>query len=112
MKTQIDLTGAVCLVTLSGRFDAFHSAEIKNLLLQQAIPKSSRIVIDMSDVGFVDSSALAVLVQVMKHCRQSSGDLRLSNLQQPVNVIFELTQLNKAIRIFPDTDKAIKSFGA
>ena len=59
--------------------------------------------------SFVDSSALALLVKGMKHCRQGGGDLALCSLQQPVKVIFELTRLDKAFGIYSTQDEAIQA---
>ncbi len=65
---------------------------------------------NLAGVQFVDSTALATLVQGMKRCRQLKGDLRLCGLQQPVRMIFELTRLDKAFEIFSGEDEAIQAF--
>jgi anti-sigma B factor antagonist len=46
----------------------------------------------------------------MKRCREGQGDLYLCHLQQPVQVIFELTCLNKAFTIFGTESEAVAAF--
>ena len=67
---------------------------------------------NLENVVFVDSTALATLVQAMKRCRQLDGDLRLSNLKQPVRMIFELTRLDRAFEIFNLEEEAVGAFSA
>lgn len=64
----------------------------------------------MTSVSFVDSTALAALVQGMKHSRQQGGDLRLCGLGQSVRIIFELTRLDRAFEIYAKPKEAIASF--
>lgn len=96
----------ISLLTLSGRFDAHMAPSIKEW--QDRAPE--RAVVDLTNVTFVDSTALATLVRGMKHCRQRGGDLRLCGLQQPVRIIFELTKLDRAFEIYPNEDAAVSSF--
>jgi anti-sigma B factor antagonist len=59
----------------------------------------------------MDPTALATLVQGMKHARQTGGDLHLCNLRRPVRIIFELTRLDQAFGIYPTEIEAVKAFG-
>ena len=98
------------VLRLSGRFDAYEAPRIKHWLFEQMELKENRIVVNLADVNFVDSSALAVLVQGMKHCRQQAGDLRICALQSQVRIIFELTRLDRAFEIFAAESEAIHSY--
>ncbi len=80
---------------------------MKDWLKEQADSGYVRLVVNLSEVNFIDSSALSTLVQGLKHCREKGGDLMLCNLQQPVRVIFELTRLDKAFGIYPSEQAAI-----
>jgi len=66
---------------------------------------------DLSEVNFVDSSALAVMVRTMKHCRERNGDLLLCGLRQPVRIIFELTRMDRAFRIVDELGDARAAVG-
>ncbi|MEM7330704.1 MAG: STAS domain-containing protein [Chloroflexota bacterium] len=108
MNFQIEKNGDVSVLILSGRFDAYAVSEIRAWLSEKE--EESKVVVHLGNVNFVDSTALSTLVQGMKWTRQRGGDLHLANLQQPVHIIFELTRLDKAFKIFADVDEAIGAF--
>jgi len=105
MELKSHLVNGVSVAELSGRFDSYEAPRLTSWFENA----SSKVVINLAEVSFVDSSALALLVKGMKHCRQQGGDLALCNLQQPVRVIFELTRLDKAFGIYPSQDEAIQA---
>jgi anti-sigma B factor antagonist len=98
----------VAILELQGRFDA-HEAHQFTGWLEQNIASPARVVVNLSGVAFIDSTAIGVLVQGLKRCRQQAGDLRLCHLQQPVQIIFELTRLNRAFAIFTSEDEAVQT---
>jgi anti-sigma B factor antagonist len=65
--------------------------------------------VDLEGVTFIDSTALATLVQGLNRCRKLNGDLHLCGLRQQVYMIFELTRLDKAFNIFVDENHAIQA---
>jgi anti-sigma B factor antagonist len=101
----------VTVLELNGRFDAVEGQQIKTWFdqLNRVTPK--QIVVNLSEVIFIDSTALAVLVQGLKYCRQLDGDLFLCGLQSQVEIVFELTRLDKAFRIFDNQVEAVAAFG-
>lgn len=83
---------------LSGRFDAFETEAFRAWFDER--PEGCHTTsVDLQDVGFVDSSALAELVRSMKHCREAGGDFILENISDPVRVILELSRLDAAFTI-------------
>ena len=110
LKTRSVENGDVAILDLAGRFDAYEVPQVQECLEEVVSTSSARIVVNMTDVNFVDSSGLAALVQGMKRCRQQEGDLYVCTLQQPVQVIFELTRLDKAFEIFTEEQEAISAF--
>jgi anti-sigma B factor antagonist len=109
MEIETQTAGRVSILILQGRFDTQHADSVKEAI-EEAIALYSKIVINVEEVTFMDSSALATLVQGMKKCRQNGGDLRVCNLQQPVQTIFELTRLDKAFALFDTQNAAVRSF--
>jgi anti-sigma B factor antagonist len=65
------------------------------------VPQSDQLwVIDLAEVNFMDSSGLVPLVKGLKAARQSGCRLVLCNVQAPVRLILELTQLDTVFEIF------------
>jgi anti-sigma B factor antagonist len=107
MEIQTRKQDAVTVFELTGRFDAYEVPRLMEALEAPAQENEAKLLVNLSAVNFIDSSGLAALVQYMKRCREHGGDLRLSNLMQPVRIIFELTRLDKAFAIFPDETAAL-----
>jgi anti-sigma B factor antagonist len=103
-------SNGVKIVELAGRFDTYTAAPVRRWLEENVGEKTAHVVVNLANVHFVDSTALATLVQGMKRCRQFEGDLRLCNLQQPVRMIFELTRLDKAFEILATEEAAVAAF--
>jgi anti-sigma B factor antagonist len=100
------VSNSINVIQLSGRFDAHEVAPIAAWLKEQVDAGKNQLVVNLTGVNFVDSTALSTLVQGLKHCREKNGDLRLCCLQQSVRVIFELTRLDKAFAIFATEGEA------
>lgn len=97
------------ILALNGRFDAQNTPEVKQAI-GDALKAMPNLVIDLAEVTFIDSAALATLVHGMKSSRAVGGDLRICNLQSPVRTIFELTRLDKAFAVFDSRGAAVVSF--
>ena len=70
-----------------------------------------QVAVDMTKVGFMDSTVIGVLVWGMKNLREVGGDYRLFGLTDAVAKLFAITRLDQAFRIFPTEGEAVASFG-
>lgn len=108
MKIIHHVRGAVDILTLSGRFDAYEVPLVVHWFDEH--PEAKQVIVNLSEVSFIDSSGLATLVKGLKRCRQNGGELVISDMQQAVQIIFELTRLDKAFKIYLTEAAAEKSF--
>ncbi len=72
--------------------------------------KGSRILLDMSQVEFIDSSIIGALVGLLRRVRAAGGDVKLAGLTPEVEMIFEITRLHRVFRILPSVAAAIEEF--
>lgn len=88
-----------CLVLklCSQRFDASLVGEFKRCLDVVASPLPKDLAIDMSEVKFVDSSALGALVSLVKQAQGSR--LRMLGVTPPVMGLFKLTRMDRVFEI-------------
>lgn len=86
-------------VVLSGRFDAHEAPSFREEVDRALAGGVTTLHVALTDVEFVDSTALAELIRGMKHCREAGGDLVLVEPSAPVRVILELTKLDAAFTI-------------
>lgn len=108
MKTRV--MGDVKIVEISGRFDTNTVPPVAAWLDQVTTSPGAQVLVNLTSTTFVDSTALATLVQALKRCQQVQGELYLCGMRRPVFMIFELTRLDKAFNIFVDEEHAIKAF--
>jgi anti-sigma B factor antagonist len=100
----------IAVIQIDGRFDAQSAPPVAEWLEHIAATTLGRVVVDLAEVSFLDSSALAVLVRAVKRCRMRGGDVRLCRMQPSVRLIFELTRLDRAFDMYADEDAAVSSF--
>jgi len=108
MKTYS--AGEINVLEITGRFDASTFQPVATWLEQTTSTPGARVLVNLTDTTFVDSTALATLVQALKRCQQMQGDLYLCGMRHPVHMIFELTRLDKAFSIFSDKECALQAF--
>lgn len=89
------------VLAVAGEIDVATSPELRRELHQLADRDASQIVLDLSEVTFIDSSGLGVLVGTLKRLREESrGDvLVLEGLQEPVRKVFDITGLTDLFTI-------------
>ncbi|HCI29009.1 MAG TPA: STAS domain-containing protein [Fervidobacterium sp.] len=99
--------GEKLIITIHGEIDAYHSGEVKKFL-KDAIneTKLSKIVLDMSEVNYIDSAGLGSLVALYKDARMAEKELVLACLKQTVMRIFEMTRLDRVFKIVQTVEEA------
>lgn len=99
------------IIAPSGRLDSNTSPQLERVLNQQLEHGVIWFFIDMSDVEYIASSGLKVLVATWRRAQDRSGDVLLSSLQPRITEIFEMVGFDMLFTIFPDVDAAIASRG-
>jgi anti-sigma B factor antagonist len=73
----------------------------------------TKVVVDLSEVDFMDSTAIGLLIGCAKRLREAGGDLRLAALQDRIMNLFLATRLlGSAFEDYPDVAGALYSFTA
>jgi anti-sigma B factor antagonist len=76
----------------------------------ELIQERSRVVLDMAEVRFVDSSGLGALISCLRQVRGNQGDMKLCAMSKPVRALFELTRMHRVFNIIETRDEAVRSF--
>lgn len=84
--------------------------EFKLTLTQDIEEGRKKIVVDISQCEFIDSTFLGALVVSLKKINGLGGDLRLIGFQPAVHSMFELTRMYRVFQSFKTKEEAIESF--
>jgi anti-anti-sigma factor len=84
--------------------------EFKQILTEDIESGWRKIVIDLAECEFIDSTFLGALVVSLKKVTALGGDLRLIGFQPAVHSMFELTRMYRVFEAFKTREEAIKSF--
>jgi anti-sigma B factor antagonist len=87
------------VITVSGEVDLASSPELDAAVIAAIESGSSSLVIDLTDVSFMDSSGLGVIVRGLKRCREADKDLDLVITNERVLKVFGITGLDQVIPI-------------
>jgi anti-sigma B factor antagonist len=110
MEISSRIDGDVTILGISGRLDLSSANELKAAAHEIVNKGDCRLILDMSQVEFINSSGLGALVSLLKDVRMNNGRLKLVNLAPFVKEIFEITQLNNIFDICGDEKRARRSF--
>ena len=99
--------GDVCVVGARGEVDVFTAPDLDTELDAQIAAGNARLVVDLSEVAFFDSTGLGVLVKALKHAREAGGWLHLVVTSDRIRKIFEITGLDASIPIFDTAQEAV-----
>lgn len=91
--------GDVCVVAVEGQLIVGNRQELKQKVEEALDRGERRFLVDFAQTGYIDSSGLGVLVSLSKKIREVNGELRLTNLNEDLRTLFELTRLDTLFRI-------------
>jgi len=103
----------VCTAVIApiGRIDAFTAPELRAALDRHVVAGTIRFVLDLSDVAFLDSAGMAVLVTLLKRARTAGGNVRLVwPREEAAKRILRLTKFDRVFDMADSADAALGGF--
>ncbi|MFG2916118.1 STAS domain-containing protein [Kitasatospora sp. NPDC048298] len=94
------------VVPLSGDLDDFSAREVRHLLDALADTGTTRVVVDLTAVDFLDSTGLNVLIGAARRVRGEQGTLRLAGAVPRVRDLVELSGVATVLPLYPDVAAA------
>src|SRR5271156_4197813 len=109
--TSTRQAGSVTIVDISGRIVlGQESASLRNLINDLLSKGQKKILINLADVSYIDSSGLGSLVGSFTSVRKQGGELKLLNLTHKVHDLLQITRLYTAFDVMDDETEAVNSF--
>lgn len=107
MEIKEEKRGSVRVVGLRGRLDAQTSPSAEKTLMALTELGGQKLVIDFSEVTFISSGGLALLLRIAKSVQKANGKLALAGLSDYVHEVFEIAGLTSIFSIFPACEEAV-----
>ncbi|MEV7429015.1 MULTISPECIES: STAS domain-containing protein [unclassified Nocardioides] len=98
--------GGIGVVVPKGRLNMVSARQLKELLAELVSSGSTRVVVDLAETTFLDSSGLGAIIAGLKSARQAGGDLRIARPTATVLTVFQLTNMDKVLRPRDDVETA------
>jgi anti-sigma B factor antagonist len=113
MQTATRQVGGVTVLDISGRITLGEGNVILREIVRDLAEKGQkRIVLNLGEVQYIDSSGVGELVKSHTTIRNQGGELKLTNLNKRVHDLLQMTRLSAVFDIQKDEASAIESFGA
>ena len=107
MEIKEEKRGKVKIVGLRGRLDANSSQTVEKQLLALINQGECRLVLDFSELTYMSSLGLRVLMMVAKNIKKVNGKLALAGLNDHIYEIFKIAQFTTIFSIYPSCDEAV-----
>ena len=111
MKATSRQVGGVTIVDLSGRITLGEGSVILRDTIRDLVSKGkNKILLNLADVTYIDSSGIGELVSAFTTVRNQSGELKLLKLTKKVHDLLQITKLYTVFDIKDDEATAVQAF--
>ena len=110
--TEHPIDGERHVLAVRGEIDLFTAPELKQVLAESIEAGRVRIIVDLTETTFLDSTALGVLIGAVKRLRSRDGALAIVNVDENIAMTFEITGLDQIFTILPSRAAAFAAVAA
>ena len=107
MEVTVHKAGTHTVVSARGEVDLYSSPRLREAIVSAVTERSPSVVVDLSGVGYMDSSGIATLVEALQLTRKHSGRLVLAGLTPRVREVFELARLQSVFDLADSVEHAL-----
>jgi anti-sigma B factor antagonist len=103
--------GPVTIVDLSGRISLGEGSALLRKTIRDLLEGGqAKILLNLGDVNYIDSSGIGELVSAFTAVRNRSGELKLLNLTKKVHDLLQITKLFTVFDVYNDETTAVRSY--
>jgi len=104
---SIEESDGIVVVSPRGELDAYTPPRLRSELHRLVEAGNRTLVVDLTDVSFLDSSALGVLVGTLRRLREREGELRIVKPRPLAMRAFEVTSLDRVLNLYGTRKEAL-----
>ena len=111
VKEKIHQVNDVLVIELSGRITVGDgSVMLRDRIRKELAGGRKRILINLGDVSYIDSSGLGELISAFTSAKKGGGELKLLSLTKKIRDLMEIVKLYTVFDIYDDEASALASF--
>jgi anti-anti-sigma factor len=99
------------MVRIEGDIAVPHTEQFREFLLERIETGSNRLLLDFTNVPYIDSSAISTLLSLLQSARNNGGDIRLSGINDRIEELFEQVGLMRLFRHYDSREDGLESYG-
>jgi anti-sigma B factor antagonist len=111
LKIDTRLVNGVTIASCHGRIVFGDESTYLREQLKQILSSSPKVILDLSDVTYIDSGGLGTLVGVYSSARAAGADVKLTGLNQRIKDVLQITKLVTVFEVYDTEQQAITAFG-
>lgn len=102
--------GDISVIDVNGDLDGYAASDLRKELEALVGQKQYQLVVNLTKVSHINSTAVGALVAIAKQTRQRNGDLKVSNLADSLKRTFDLIGASKVLEIYASEKEAVGAF--
>lgn len=112
MKLISDTQGEVCILALAGEIDLHFAPVLRQLLDDKSKCECPALVLDLSEVSFIDSSGIAAILVGLRDAEKFGGIFCIGGISDALKAILHVIRLEMAMAIFSTRAEALAAISA
>lgn len=108
MKIDLESVGEICVIAPYGRLDTASSTDFEIYIQGLISDSKSQFIIDFSNVSYVSSTGLRILLLLTKKLDSTQGSLKICALNEHVTHVFTVSGISTLFSIYPDRSTALE----
>lgn len=97
----------ICKIGLSNKLDHSNALHLENALLFMIQGGMKKLMLDLTDLKYIDSTGIGKLIKITKTLRKTKGDVCITKCTSHIVEIFKLVRLEKFIKIFNSNEEGL-----
>ena len=110
MVIKITTEEGVKVISIEGRLDTNTSKEANNELTKLVDEGKTKLIIDLSNLDYISSSGLRILLALSKEIKALKGEMRICGLNETVKEVFEISGFTMILKVLKTIEEAKADF--
>ena len=108
MKHEISEQQGASIVAFTGEVDLESSPAAREILLK-CFESTSKVIVDLSEVTYIDSSGVASLVEALQAAKKNGSQFSLAAVSEPTRRVLELARLDKVFTLYDSVEEGLQA---